>query len=102
MSNNDKFIRDTPHGKLMESIDQYSCIKCNHYKVENCKKNTNYMCHEDSNYYFSKEEVNEDDSITDFLIAKAKKHEITFPDIPKLKDIIQEYLKYQNDKNSNH
>lgn len=38
------------------------------------------------------------DSITDFLTAKAKKHEITFPDIPKLKDIIQEYLKLQNGK----
>lgn len=98
MSNNDKFIRDTPHGKLMESENIYSCIKCKYWKYNDCEIITNQICLDNNEYYFAKEEVNHDDSITDFLTAKAKKHEITFPDIPKLKDIIQEYLKSQDGK----
>lgn len=92
MSNNDKFIRDTPHGKLMENQDtSLSCLKCKYWKHEDCDILTEEICFGSSKSYFLGK-VGEVDSITDFLTAKAKKHEISFPDIPKLKDIIQEYL----------
>ena len=57
MSNNDKFIRDTPHGKLKESIDQYSCIKCKYFHKYNCMKTTNNICVDNKSYYFAKEET---------------------------------------------
>ena len=99
MSNNDKFIIDTPFGKLMENQDtSLACPKCKYWEYNDCEILTNKICLDNNESYFLKEEVNHEDSITDFLTAKSKKHEISFPDIPKLKDIIQEYLKSQDGK----
>lgn len=106
MSNNDKFIRDTEFGKLMESNDEDGvCEKCKHDSLgfPICVTSTNFICIGEFGYYFAKDETEEEkkmDSITDFLTAKAKKHEISFPDIPKLKDIIQEYLKQVQNENT--
>ena len=63
MSNNDKFIRDTEFGKLMESQDQYSCIKCKHRINEDCWKMTNEICLESLSYYFAKDKPNETEKV---------------------------------------
>ncbi len=58
MSNNDKFIRDTPHGKLMESETKYQCLKCKYitYSYHKCKKVTDNLCMDNIKYYFAKDE----------------------------------------------
>lgn len=60
-NSNDKFIRDTKFGRLMESRDEDICIKCKHYKDDHCIVNTNSICINvfRSLYFAKEEEVNE-------------------------------------------
>lgn len=61
MSNNDKFIRDTPHGKLMETESIYQCLKCKYitYAYHKCKKVSDNLCMDKRGYYFAKDETEE-------------------------------------------
>lgn len=59
MSNNDKFIRDTEFGKLMESKGAGFCLKCKYFHVLNCEEKTNDICFDNLRYYFAKDEPNE-------------------------------------------
>lgn len=59
MSNNDKFIRDTTFGKLMESKDDSICDKCKYNRFKFCAIKTDFKCQERSNYYFAKDETEE-------------------------------------------
>lgn len=64
MSNNDKFIRDTPFGKLMENQDTYlACLKCKYWKVEDCEILTEEICFDNTEYYFAKDEPNETEKV---------------------------------------
>lgn len=61
MSNNDKFIRDTEFGKLMENREpSRTCLKCKHFYTndDNCLK-ASKICFEIRNSYFAKDEPNE-------------------------------------------
>ena len=60
MSNNDKFIRDTEFGKLMESSDELCCTKCKYERDKSCMIKTNYTCDEEFGAYFAKEETEEE------------------------------------------
>ena len=64
MSNNDKFIRDTPFGKLMESETIYNCLKCKYYKDDDCIENTKNICIDNFKpLYFAKDEPNETEKV---------------------------------------
>lgn len=68
MSNNDKFIRDTEFGKLMESETSYnSCDKCKYFDNEPessiCGVITKFLCIEGKDYYFAKDEPNETEKV---------------------------------------
>lgn len=66
MENKDKFIRDTPHGKLMESMKNkrfWPCSKCKYHKIWSCKCDTDEICLENSDYYFAKDEPNETEKV---------------------------------------
>ena len=65
MSNNDKFIRDTEFGKLMESMKDGFCSKCKYSNHENCAVITNEICFEEYNYYFAKDEIDENKNLQD-------------------------------------
>lgn len=57
MENNDKFIRDTPFGKLMESESMANCSKCRHFEDDDCIENTDNICIDNFiPYYFAKDE----------------------------------------------
>ena len=58
MSNNDKFIRDTPHGKLMESVDEVCCLRCKYNLINKCIEITHGLCLQGSGY-FAKDEIDE-------------------------------------------
>lgn len=58
MSNDDKFIRDTPHGKLMQGETKYQCLKCKYYPYYDCEKHTELICLNNDKYYFEKEQTN--------------------------------------------
>lgn len=61
MSNNDKFIIDTPFGKLMESETNLICIKCKYYKDEDCINITDGTCIDNFKpLYFAKDETDEE------------------------------------------
>lgn len=60
MSNNDKFIRDSEFGKLMENKDAalLSCLKCKYWEFDDCYILTEKKCYGDK-YYFAKDETDE-------------------------------------------
>lgn len=62
MENNDKFIRDTEFGKLMETKNEvYACLKCkyNNLKFSKCVIETYLLCVLNKDYYFAKDETEE-------------------------------------------
>lgn len=65
MSNNDKFIIDTKFGKLMESSDDESCLKCKYIINNKCTlKNDGFECLDDyDSYYFAKDETDETEKV---------------------------------------
>lgn len=68
MSNNDKFIRDTEFGKLMECKENvWTCGKCKYYDNDPnsfaCGMITNYLCLDRGNYYFAKDETDESEKV---------------------------------------
>ena len=66
MSNNDKFIRDTEFGKLMESEDIFQvCRKCKYERDKNCMIKTNYTCDDEFNGYFAIDETDENKNLQD-------------------------------------
>ena len=60
MSNNDKFIRDTEFGKLMEIKGKFGCKKCKYNKMDECTMFTDYLCVSSDKYYFAKDETEEE------------------------------------------
>lgn len=57
IQNKDKFIRNTPHGKLMENTyKKLTCVKCKYAAIPNCHDLTNSICFEAPFYYFKKED----------------------------------------------
>ena len=65
MSNNDKFIRDTPYGKLMKSKNDYvSCKKCKYQINHRCVLvNEAFDCLDANAYYFAKDETDENKNL---------------------------------------
>ena len=63
MSNNDKFIRDTEFGKLMESMRDGFCHKCKYFNYDNCDEITKDICFEHLNCYFAKDETDENKNL---------------------------------------
>lgn len=65
MSNNDKFIRDTPFGKIMESVNSVMCDKCKYRRFKFCAIKTDFICNEQIGYYFAKDETDENKNMQD-------------------------------------
>ena len=60
MSNNDKFIRDTEFGKLMEnSSRKQTCLKCKYIDDDTCIVAFN-VCLQITKGYFAKDEIDEE------------------------------------------
>ena len=62
MSNNDKFIRDTEFGKLMEGVDNSfinTCSKCKFLEEDYCLLKKDGPDCLDGDYYFAKDETDE-------------------------------------------
>ena len=61
MENNDKFIRDTPHGKLMLTTKhKLGCDKCK-WMDKGCfiVGDETHQCLDDDGYYYEKDETEE-------------------------------------------
>lgn len=72
-NNNDKFIRDTPFGRLMESkpINKDVCLKCKYGYAYNLSLNTKIeTCFGEPSYYFAKDEDKQDEKQQTHIIKQ--------------------------------